>query len=74
MSKPWDIPIGALVSPHPVKTSYSAHHPDYQIGIVLDRAEYDNDDLAGPVSYQVQWNGVEGAEWWMPDELVVLTE
>ena len=73
MSKPWDIPIGALVSPHPVKTTYSANHPDYQVGVVIDRVEYPEEDLAGPVSYQVKWNGA-GAEWWQPDELVVLTE
>lgn len=74
MSKSWDIPTGALVQPHPEKTNYSYHHPDYKIGIVVDRAEYDDDDLAGPVCYEVQWNGVIGSEWWMPDELVVLAE
>ncbi len=74
MSKPWDIPIGALVRPCAVKTSYCAEHPTkYNFGIVTDRAEYDDDDLAGPISYQVWWNHGE-TEWWMPDELVVIAE
>ncbi len=72
MSKPWDIPIGALVQPCPEKTSYTYHHPNYKIGVVIDCQEYPHDDLAGPVCYEVQWNGVDGSEWWMPYELVVL--
>lgn len=72
MIKPWDIPIGTLVQPHPDKTTYT-HPTRYQIGIVLDRAEYPEDDLAGPICYQVWWNQGE-TEWWMPDELVVISK
>ena len=74
MSKPWRIEVGCLVQPHPVKTNYSHHHPDYQVGVVVDVQEYPEDDLAGPVCYEVQWNGVVGSEWWMPHELVVLNK
>jgi len=64
----WDIPIGALVSPCPIKTAYSAKHPSYQVGVVVDRRHH------GTGYYQVHWNSVAGNSWWMLDELIVLSE
>ena len=43
-----------------------------RIGVVLDIEEYDEDDLAGPICYQVWWGGE--IEWWKPDELIVVTK
>ena len=68
MSK--EIKIGSLVKPHDDKSIW---YRDGRLGVVIDRAEWPEDDLAGPVCYQVWW-GTAGSEWWQPNELVVVKE
>ena len=45
---------------------------DYGIGVILERFEYPEDDLAGPVSYKVQWR--HESQFWKEEELILVAE
>ena len=61
--------VGALVVP---RRDHENGPFRERLGVVLESHEYPEDDLAGPVCYQIWWGGE--IEWWMPDELIVVAE
>ncbi len=61
--------VGNLVVP---KAGCEMDGVDYGIGLILERLEYPEDDLAGPVSYKVQWR--HEFQFWKEEELILVAE
>jgi len=61
--------VGNLVIP---KEEFATDCWDYGVGTILERYEYPEDDLAGPVSYKVQWR--HEFEFWKEEELILVAE